>query len=182
MLRVGRNIEGFNLVPCLSTLAYHSRSYIISSPINPRKSPLALPDGDINNSLTVTISLVDISVRWLQYLVSKMEFTVLNSPKGFWRSLPQRSHSFLDPNLKTRLPTHWYPFPLHLQGLMPCKQQSDNHDNCISSELQTWCTTWDRCILPSCWCQWMKRCLWWKGPIKLVEEWVVVAPTCLHSL
>ncbi len=39
----------------------------------------------------VTISLVDISVRWLQYLVSKMEFTVLNSPKGFWRSLPEIS-------------------------------------------------------------------------------------------
>ena len=39
----------------------------------------------------VTISLVGISVRWLQYLVSKMEFTVLNPPKGFWRSLPQRS-------------------------------------------------------------------------------------------
>jgi hypothetical protein len=71
----------------------------------------------------VTISLVDISVQWLQFLVSKMEFTVLNSPKGFWRSLPKRSQSFLNsflyPNLKikTRLPTHWYPFPLHSQGL-----------------------------------------------------------------
>jgi hypothetical protein len=73
----------------------------------------------------VTISLVDISVRWLKYLVSKMDCTVLNSPKGFWRSLPQRSHSFLDPNLKTWLTTHWYPFPLHSQGWMLCKQQSD---------------------------------------------------------
>jgi hypothetical protein len=57
-----------------------------------------------------------------------MEFTVLKSPKGFG-DLFQRSHSFLnsflDPNLKTRLPNHWYPFPLHSQGLMPCKQQSD---------------------------------------------------------
>jgi hypothetical protein len=51
MLRV-RNIEGFNFVPCLSTLAYHSRSYIISTPINPRKSPLTLPDSYIYNSLT----------------------------------------------------------------------------------------------------------------------------------
>ena len=74
---------------------------------------------------SMTISLVDISVRWLQYFVSKIECMVLNSLKGFWRSLPQRSHSFLNPNLKTRLPTHWYPFPLHSQGLMPCKQQSD---------------------------------------------------------
>jgi hypothetical protein len=74
---------------------------------------------------SVTISLVNISVRRLQYLVSKMEFTVLNSPKGFWRSLPQRSHSFLDPNLKTWLPTHWCPSPLHSQGWMSCKQQSD---------------------------------------------------------
>ncbi len=42
--------------------------------------------------VSVTISLVvDISVRWLQYLVSKMEFTVLNSSKGFWRSLPEIS-------------------------------------------------------------------------------------------
>ena len=73
----------------------------------------------------VTTSLVDISVRWLKYLVSKMDCTVLNSPKGFWRSLPQRSHSFLDPNLKTWLTTHWYPFPLHSQGWMLCKQQSD---------------------------------------------------------
>ncbi len=73
----------------------------------------------------MTISFVDISVWWLQYLVREMKFTVLNSPKGFWRSLPQRSHSFLDPNLKTWLPTHWYPFPLHSQGWMPCKQQSD---------------------------------------------------------
>jgi hypothetical protein len=40
---------------------------------------------------SVTISLVDISVWWLQYLVSKMEFTVLKSPKGFWRSLPEIS-------------------------------------------------------------------------------------------
>ena len=37
----------------------------------------------------------------MMYLVSKMEFMVLNSPEGFWRSLPQRSLSFLDPNLKT---------------------------------------------------------------------------------
>ena len=44
--------------------------------------------------LYVTISLLDISVRWLQYLVSKMEFTVLNSPKGFWRSLPQEISLF----------------------------------------------------------------------------------------
>ncbi len=39
------------------------------------------------------ISLVDISGS-ATYLVSKMEFTVLNSSKGFWRSLA-RSHSFL---------------------------------------------------------------------------------------
>jgi hypothetical protein len=99
--------------------------------LTPSWFPFGAFQTDRQNSspLVVTISLVDISVRWLQYLVSKMEFTVLNSPKGFWRSLPKRSHSFLnsflDPNLKTRLPTHWYPFPLHSQGLMPCKQQSD---------------------------------------------------------
>ncbi len=34
--------------------------------------------------------------------------------------------SFVNPyHLKTWLPTHWYPFPLHSQGWMPCKQQSD---------------------------------------------------------
>ena len=35
----------------------------------------------------------------------QMEFMVLKSPNGFWRPLPQRSHSFLnsflDPNQKT---------------------------------------------------------------------------------
>jgi hypothetical protein len=51
-------------------------------------------------------------------------------PKRFLEiSSRERSHSFLNsflnPNLKTRLPIHWYPFPLHSQGLMPCKQQPD---------------------------------------------------------
>ena len=58
----------------------------------------------------------------------QQEFTVL-IPRKVFGDLFLRSHSFLnsflDPNLKTRLPTHWYPFPLHSQGLMPCKQQSD---------------------------------------------------------
>ncbi len=31
----------------------------------------------------VTISLVDLSVWWIQYLVSKMEFMILNSSQGF---------------------------------------------------------------------------------------------------
>jgi hypothetical protein len=57
----------------------------------------------------------------------QQEFTVLNSQKGFRRSLPEilLFSQLFDPNLKTRLPTHWYPFPLHSQGLMPCKQQSN---------------------------------------------------------
>ena len=56
---------------------------------------------------------------WLQYLVSKEEFLFLNSPRGFRRSLGQRSHfigfidSLIDPYLKTWLPTNCYPFPLH---------------------------------------------------------------------
>ncbi len=52
-------------------------------PLLPSMLPSLLP--------FVTKSLVDILVWWLQYLVSKMEFTVLNSPKGFWRSLPEIS-------------------------------------------------------------------------------------------
>jgi hypothetical protein len=66
---------------------------------------------------------------WLKYWVSKEEFLFLISPRGFWSSLGQRPHfihSFLNPNhLKTWLPTHWCPSPLHSQGWMPCKQQSD---------------------------------------------------------
>jgi hypothetical protein len=77
-----------------------------------------------------------------------MEFTVLNSPKDFWRSLPQRSHSFLDPNLKTWLPTHWYPFPLHSQGWMPCKQQSD----ILTKPKFGSCTLQDLYIMPKLFC------------------------------
>ncbi len=52
----------------------------------------------------------------------------LNSPKDFWRSLPEISLLFFffssSVNLKTWLPNHWCLFPFHLQGLKPCKQQS----------------------------------------------------------
>ncbi len=52
----------------------------------------------------------------------------LNSPKGFWRSLPEISllHFFFSSlvNLKTLLPNHWCLFPSHSQGLKPCTHQS----------------------------------------------------------
>ncbi len=73
----------------------------------------------------VRISLMYISVWWLQYWVSKMECMDLNSPKGFCRSLPEISllFSFLDSkHLKTWLPIHQCPFSLHLHGSMPSKQ------------------------------------------------------------
>jgi hypothetical protein len=46
-------------------------------------------------------------------------------PKKVFGDLLQRSHSFLNHNhLKTLLPNHWCPFPLHSHGSMPFKQQS----------------------------------------------------------
>jgi hypothetical protein len=44
---------------------------------------IGIIDLDRINVGSVTISLVDISVRWLQYLVNKMEFMVLNSSQSF---------------------------------------------------------------------------------------------------
>ncbi len=78
---------------------------------------------------SVRISFMDISMVVTYYLSSWREFTVSNSPKGFWRSLPEISvllFSFVNPNhLRTQLPNHWCPFPLHSQSWMPWNQQSN---------------------------------------------------------
>ncbi len=66
-----------------------------------------------------------ISLWWwliICHLGGNLQFQI---PQKVFRDLFQRSHSFVNPNhLKTWLPNHWYPFPLHSQGWMPCKQQS----------------------------------------------------------
>ena len=54
---------------------------------------------------------------WLQHLVSKEEFLFINSPRGFWRSLEQRSHfcallAFIGFNLVSFLSNH-YQHPLN---------------------------------------------------------------------
>ena len=68
---------------------------------------------------SVRISVMDISMWWLSIYSSWREFTVLNSPKGFWRSLPEISlllSSFGNPNhLKTWFPNSLVPFPLSIR-------------------------------------------------------------------
>ncbi len=75
--------------------------------------------------LSVTISVMDISMVVTYNVSSWREFTILNSPKGFWRSLPEISLFCQSYHLKTWLPNHWCPFPFHSQGWMPCNQQSN---------------------------------------------------------
>ncbi len=58
----------------------------------------------------------------------QQEIYDLKFPKWFFEDLFQRSQFFssLD-NLKTRLPNHWCPVPLHSHGSMPSKKQSNIH-------------------------------------------------------
>ncbi len=69
---------------------------------------------------------------------------VLNSPKGFLWDLFQRSHFFISvDNLKTWLPIHWCPSPLHLHGSMPSKQSEilsvyQTHVFAIHMQIEDW--------------------------------------------
>jgi hypothetical protein len=68
-----------------------------------------------------------------------MEFMVLNSPKGFWRSLPKRSHSFLnsflDPFSKDLITNPLVPFPFAFARLNAL-QSAVRHSNTIPSPSQ----------------------------------------------
>ena len=73
-----------------------------------------------------------------------MEFTVLNSPKGFWRSLPEILLFSLfswSKHRKTWLPTQpleLMPFPFAFAWLMPCTQLDILRRSCPHHGLDRW--------------------------------------------
>ena len=85
-----------------------------------------------------------------QHLLTRRNFLFLNSLKGFWRSPAEISlficftDSFLNPNLKTWLPTNRCPFPFHLQGWMPASSsqtflQSRSATSVLPPPSFSWC-------------------------------------------
>ena len=65
-----------------------------------------------------------------------MEFTVLNSPKGFWRSLPEISLSFLTPN-------YLRPDYQSIGALLLCIRKAE----CLASRSQTFHSLSDPVLL-----------------------------------
>ncbi len=93
-----------------------------------------------NNSVSfeaddVRISVMDISMWWLRICSSWREFTVLNSPKGFWRSLPEISLFCQSKSFKDLITQSLVPIPFtfaRLNALQPAVKHSHSlSDPCI---------------------------------------------------
>ncbi len=93
----------------------HRKFFRVREPGKGERRKLGGIEECLGKRQSVTVSSMDISMVVTYYLSSWRKFTVLNSPKGFWRSLPEISLLYFffssSANLKTWLPNHWCPFP-----------------------------------------------------------------------